>query len=104
MSKDVATLLDRKQTFIWTDSWGMQLNVSRCQHLHLVPGIVVDLNMLNNLVGLSILRRVELISDMGVFIDSSIKSSAHVSKARQRVAMMKKISTLMSTWGYNSGI
>lgn len=72
LSKDTATLLkDLRQTFIWTDSWGMQLNVAIFQHLHLGPKVAPDLTMLGHTGELSTLPHVERISKLRVVINSS---------------------------------
>lgn len=72
LSRGIATLLkDLKQTFIYTDIWGMQLKVAYCQHFDLDPGVASDLNISNNIGGLSFLPHLERISNLGVVVDVS---------------------------------
>lgn len=65
------------------------------RHLHLDPSVTTGLNMLNNTGGLSHLPRVERIVEVGVVVDSSMKSFVQVSKAehkaRQRKTKLKRI-------------
>lgn len=70
-----------RQTFIWTDSWGMQRNVAKFQHIFLGSGVTPVFNMPNSIDRLSFQPCVEWISDLGIFIDYSMKTSVHVSKA-----------------------
>lgn len=72
----------------------MQLNVVRCKRLHLGPSAALVVDMPNSTRGLSLLPRMEQISDLGAVIELSTKCSAQVSKAvfkaHKRLAMLNR--------------
>lgn len=86
-SNDIATLLEyHEQTFIWTDSWGMQHNVALYRYLHPNPALAPVLDMPND-PGKPF-PYVEQFFFLRVDIDFSMKFSVHISKA---VAKARKI-------------
>lgn len=70
-SKGITTISeDLGPTKISTHSWCIQLDMDKCQHIHLGLGVARDLNMPNNTVMLSPLPHVKRISDLGAVIES----------------------------------